>query len=825
MAIAESGPKPVGPSPQAAGTTSTSTNSRHSGLGAQGAHSFASLMNGIAERGQAQDDIPPGGDARQQQRERRPQIDRGRAKPTSNGRVVSARSSTPGAAAQDLKDAVDAAAGAPRSLRAKAGAGSEGPVTPTAASDERGGALIVTDPQPPPIDLRTANEHAFAVEPLAATAPVTWTPAGVPSGAAAPASEPSSSGLIAAIGPDAQSVDLDATAASTETILDAVTPMHSTDVAVSADGKVEVPLLDGASRPANVSRATGHGSAQGRHGEDRGTALAAVRDALAATVQSPLTSDRADATPARVDSLPANASGGAHDVPSALAAYSLFAAASVDASPAIKTSPGQSTGEDTIRATKTATTQSTAIDATHVAGAATSQSTDAAVSLSTEDASSDDGREGVQTELMPTGEQTRPQIATPENRFTAVRAWVAPTATMDRSAVAGPVVRVPVVRVPNGVETHPQSSDVTAATESGVSVPTAQRTSQLTGVTSARGTLRAEQSSAVAGALAPLQAPEAPAELVRDASQASSGALDVVDASVEKASAATPVVSVDVPVREVPRVALPRRSQTAIALPSSPASVTATSKTSEHGPTSQVAAVSPTDMVPDAAAGSSRQTRPSSGRSPSDTQQPSQFDPLAEQNLGVVSTTATSTASPARKIDVLTQASPRPTGTAAIAIAAFQAAAAAAPDVHRSASIVGTSAASAALLDAQIRMPIVDAIRVQADNGNGQVRLRLNPEYLGDVSVDVRVNGGSVIASVHASSADVREWLRTNEAMLRQTLADQGLHLERLVVAEEDTQPGKEHSNQQREGASDQQREWERRSRRPRSTGTFEVVL
>jgi len=132
---------------------------------------------------------------------------------------------------------------------------------------------------------------------------------------------------------------------------------------------------------------------------------------------------------------------------------------------------------------------------------------------------------------------------------------------------------------------------------------------------------------------------------------------------------------------------------------------------------------------------------------------------------------------------------------------------------------------SAALMDAQVRTPIVDAIRVQADNGNGQVHLRLNPEFLGDVSVDVRVSGGSVVASVQASSADVREWLRTNEAVLRQTLADQGLHLERLVIAEEDAQPGKEQPDEQRGGASDQQREWERRSRRPRDTGTFEVVL
>ena len=380
---------------------------------------------------------------------------------------------------------------------------------------------------------------------------------------------------------------------------------------------------------------------------------------------------------------------------------------------------------------------------------------------------------------------------------------------------------------PIGADTYAQLSRLTAASESGAVPSKGVANASADGATSTRRLLGAQdESRAITGAAAASQVPLAPADLVRDANgPLPSEALETVDAPRDKPQAATLPVSVDAPMRDAPRVASPRRPQLGIALQSSPAFVAAASKATEQGPTSQVAAVNPTDTVADTAAGPARHSRQSGGRSASDTRGPNQFDSLAEQNLGVASTTATSTASPARKTDVLTQASPRPTGTAAIAIAAFQAAASAAPDVNRSASIGGTSVMSAALLDAQVRTPIVDAIRFQADNGNGQVRLRLNPEFLGDVSVDVRVNGGSVVASVHASSADVREWLRTNEAVLRQTLADQGLHLERLVIAEEDAQPGKEHPDQQREGASDQQREWERRSRRPRDTGTFEVVL
>lgn len=164
---------------------------------------------------------------------------------------------------------------------------------------------------------------------------------------------------------------------------------------------------------------------------------------------------------------------------------------------------------------------------------------------------------------------------------------------------------------------------------------------------------------------------------------------------------------------------------------------------------------------------------------------------------------------------------PRLTGTSAIAIAAFQAAAAAAsttPDVMTASA----QAPSSRVLDSELPSQIVQAIRLRADNGNGQVHMRLNPDYLGDVSVDVRMNGSSVVASVHASSAEVRDWLRANEMQLRQTLADQGLHLQELVVADEE--PSERESSGQRHQQPDEQPQ-ERRARRPRETATFEVLL
>ncbi|MFN7980577.1 MAG: flagellar hook-length control protein FliK [Vicinamibacterales bacterium] len=185
--------------------------------------------------------------------------------------------------------------------------------------------------------------------------------------------------------------------------------------------------------------------------------------------------------------------------------------------------------------------------------------------------------------------------------------------------------------------------------------------------------------------------------------------------------------------------------------------------------------------------------------------------------------TATPASSRAREASVAAPppVAPKLTGTSAIAIAAFQAAAAAAA-VDTELVTGSAQTPSARVLDQELPSQIVQAIRLRADNGNGQVHMRLNPDYLGEVSVDVRMNGASVVASVHASSAEVRDWLRTNEMQLRQTLADQGLHLQELVVSDEE--PSEREGSGQRYQPSDEQAQ-ERRARRPRETATFEVLL
>jgi flagellar hook-length control protein FliK len=73
---------------------------------------------------------------------------------------------------------------------------------------------------------------------------------------------------------------------------------------------------------------------------------------------------------------------------------------------------------------------------------------------------------------------------------------------------------------------------------------------------------------------------------------------------------------------------------------------------------------------------------------------------------------------------------------------------------------------------------MVKGIAVQAGvDGAHQVQLHLQPAHLGDVTLDLHVDGSSVSANVIAQSADVRDALVANQHHLARALADAGLKL------------------------------------------------
>ncbi|MEW5981065.1 MAG: flagellar hook-length control protein FliK [Acidobacteriota bacterium] len=77
---------------------------------------------------------------------------------------------------------------------------------------------------------------------------------------------------------------------------------------------------------------------------------------------------------------------------------------------------------------------------------------------------------------------------------------------------------------------------------------------------------------------------------------------------------------------------------------------------------------------------------------------------------------------------------------------------------------------------------IVRTLRFQAIRDGAEAKLRMHPEYLGDMSVTLRVSGSSVSALVTAESATVRAWLESHQRELRAALGEAGLTLTDLRI-------------------------------------------
>jgi flagellar hook-length control protein FliK len=127
---------------------------------------------------------------------------------------------------------------------------------------------------------------------------------------------------------------------------------------------------------------------------------------------------------------------------------------------------------------------------------------------------------------------------------------------------------------------------------------------------------------------------------------------------------------------------------------------------------------------------------------------------------------------------------------------------------------------STVLDQAHLETQIVQAIRLQWRDGMGTARLTLDPEYLGAVTIALRVEHGQVTAAVHAENPDVRAWVQSNQSLLTHGLSQQGLSLDRLIIS---------HESPLADSSAD-----DRRRRRPlppgrraprAASGTFEIVV
>jgi flagellar hook-length control protein FliK len=125
----------------------------------------------------------------------------------------------------------------------------------------------------------------------------------------------------------------------------------------------------------------------------------------------------------------------------------------------------------------------------------------------------------------------------------------------------------------------------------------------------------------------------------------------------------------------------------------------------------------------------------------------------------------------------------------------------------------------------QLMATLVKSMRLQHQSGGGTAVIKLDPEFLGGVTVSLQLTRGAVTASLQAERADVRAWLEANEGTLRDALKQQGLSLDRLVVSDDRLE-------RQRETSSDGRRRESQPApaRKPRRQGsgeavTFEVVV
>jgi flagellar hook-length control protein FliK len=101
---------------------------------------------------------------------------------------------------------------------------------------------------------------------------------------------------------------------------------------------------------------------------------------------------------------------------------------------------------------------------------------------------------------------------------------------------------------------------------------------------------------------------------------------------------------------------------------------------------------------------------------------------------------------------------------------------------------------------------VVRAITLQVRDGIGVARVHLQPDHLGEVQIDLKVDRERVSAVLHVERPDVRAQIEGQGQTLRAGLAAQGLHLEELTVRD-DGQGGQGHSRQQQQQSGRRRRQ------------------
>lgn len=77
---------------------------------------------------------------------------------------------------------------------------------------------------------------------------------------------------------------------------------------------------------------------------------------------------------------------------------------------------------------------------------------------------------------------------------------------------------------------------------------------------------------------------------------------------------------------------------------------------------------------------------------------------------------------------------------------------------------------------------VLRGLYMQWRDGVGEARVQLHPEHLGQVTLSLRVEQGNVAATVVADNETAQRWIEGHRDSLQQSLGEQGLKLDRLLV-------------------------------------------
>ena len=94
---------------------------------------------------------------------------------------------------------------------------------------------------------------------------------------------------------------------------------------------------------------------------------------------------------------------------------------------------------------------------------------------------------------------------------------------------------------------------------------------------------------------------------------------------------------------------------------------------------------------------------------------------------------------------------------------------------------------------------IAKEISLKVLSGTSEIRIMLKPEALGNVTVNIRMEEGTMVARIDVSQPNVRTALEANLPQLREALVNKGIQVDRIDVMTSAFSSSRESSNQQRE--------------------------